>query len=85
MTADLAVASTRMGKSRGAGEMELLEIRGSSILVAELQGALFFGSAERLAQEIDKATASKTQHLILDLRRVNYVDSTGARILGTMI
>jgi sulfate permease, SulP family len=74
--------AVRSRKSRGAREMELLETKGSSILVAELQGALFFGSAERLAQEIDKATASKTQYLILDLRRVNYVDSTGARILA---
>src|SRR6266566_4459676 len=74
--------AVRSRKSRGAGEMELLEAKGSSILVAELQGALFFGSAERLAQEIDKATAGKTQYLILDLRRVNYVDSTGARILA---
>src|SRR6266567_983134 len=72
----------RSRKSRGAGEMELLETKGSSILVAELQGALFFGSAERLAQEIDKATAGETRYLILDLRRVNYVDSTGARILA---
>ncbi len=74
--------AVRSRKSRGAGEMELLEAKGSSILVAELQGALFFGSAERLAREIDKATASKTRYLILDLRRVNYVDSTGARILA---
>jgi sulfate permease, SulP family len=74
--------AVRSRKSRGPGEMELLETKGSSILVAELQGALFFGSAERLAQEIDKATASKTRYLVLDLRRVNYVDSTGARILA---
>ncbi len=74
--------AVRSRKSRGAGAMELLETKGASILVAELQGALFFGSAERLAQEIDKATASKTRYLILDLRRVSDVDSTGARILA---
>ena len=48
----------------------------------ELQGALFFGSAERLAQIIARDTASGTSSVLLDLRRVTDVDSTGARILG---
>ncbi len=74
--------AVRSRKSRGTGDMELLESKGASILVVELQGVLFFGSAERLAQEIDKATACRTFYLILDLPRVNYVDTTGARILA---
>ena len=72
----------RSRKSRGAAEMAALEARGSAILVIELQGALFFGSAERLAQIIARDTASGTSSVLLDLRRVTDVDSTGARILG---
>jgi len=72
----------RSRKARGVEELQILEKQGSSILVIELQGALFFGSAERLAQEIDLETAQKTQWIVLDLRRVTEVDSTGVRILA---
>jgi hypothetical protein len=62
--------------------MAALEAKGSAILVIELRGALFFGSAERLAQIIARDTAAGTSSVLLDLRRVTDVDSTGARILG---
>jgi MFS superfamily sulfate permease-like transporter/CRP-like cAMP-binding protein len=68
-------------KARTAGEMAVLEGKGSSILVMELEGALFFGSAERLANDIDAAMRKNIQSLVLDMRRVNDVDSTGAQIL----
>ena len=48
----------------------------------ELQGALFFGTAERLAQFVDGETAQGTKALLLELRRVTEIDFTGARILG---
>jgi CRP-like cAMP-binding protein/anti-anti-sigma regulatory factor len=47
----------------------------------ELQGALFFGTGERLIDTIEDTTRQETRSLILDLRRVSEVDSTGARIL----
>lgn len=72
----------RSRKSRGPAEMAALEAQGAAILVIELQGALFFGSAERLAQVIARDTAAGTSSVLLDLRRVTDVDSTGARILG---
>ncbi|MEA2992338.1 MAG: sulfate permease, SulP family [Alphaproteobacteria bacterium] len=68
-------------KSRPPKEMELLERMGGGILVMELEGALFFGSAERLANDIDTAMQRGAQWLVLDLRRVNEIDSTGAHIL----
>jgi SulP family sulfate permease len=71
----------RSRKSRGASAMAALETQGAAILVIELQGALFFGSAERLAQMVARETASSTSVVLLDLRRVTDVDSTGARIL----
>src|SRR5262249_42450523 len=57
-------------KSRDSGEAKALEQHGGSILVMELQGALFFGTGERLIDEIEAATQSETRALILDLRRI---------------
>jgi MFS superfamily sulfate permease-like transporter len=68
-------------KSRDSRESKALERHGGSILVMELQGALFFGTGERLIDEIEAATQSETHSLILDLRRVSEIDSTGARII----
>src|SRR5581483_8450372 len=62
-------------------EMEVIESKGGAILVMELEGALFFGSAERLARDIDAALQPADRYLVLDLRRVNEIDSTGAYIL----
>jgi SulP family sulfate permease len=67
---------------RDPADLELLHVRGASVLVIELQGALFFGSAERLAQIVDRETAGGTVALLLELRRITELDSTGARILG---
>ncbi len=74
--------TVRSRKARSAEEMKILEAKGSSILILELQGALFFDSAERLAQMIEAEAAGATQSLILDLRRVTEIDSTGVRILA---
>jgi anti-anti-sigma factor len=61
--------------------MEVLSVHGERILVLELQGPLFFGTAEDLARQIDASAARDVTHVILDLKRINEVDSTGARIL----
>jgi CRP-like cAMP-binding protein/anti-anti-sigma regulatory factor len=68
-------------RSRDAREVQALERYGDCILVMELQGALFFGTGERLLDGISEATRQETRSLILDLRRVSEVDSTGARII----
>jgi anti-anti-sigma regulatory factor len=68
-------------RSRDAAEIKALERHGGAILVMELEGALFFGTGERLLDEISAATERDTRALILDLRRVNEIDSTGARTL----
>ncbi|HEY2212089.1 MAG TPA: SulP family inorganic anion transporter [Bradyrhizobium sp.] len=74
--------AVRSRRYRDPAEMELLHVQGASVLVIELQGALFFGSAERLAQIVDRETVRGTAALLLDLRRVTEIDSTGGRILG---
>ena len=47
------------------------------ITVFELDGALFFGSSERLLDEADALPAG-CRCLVLDLRRVNAIDESGA-------
>ncbi len=59
----------------------LLKERGKGIIVYELRGPLFFGSADNLAMEIESAINNYT-YCILDMKRVNEIDSTGAKILG---
>jgi len=71
----------RSRKGRTPQEAALLEKRGKDILVFELQGVLFFGSAEMLSEEIEQASAAGLHSMILDLRRVTDIDATGARIL----
>jgi sulfate permease, SulP family len=68
-------------KVRPAIEAEFLEQRGKTILVVELQGALFFGSAERLSNDIAAEAQNETSHVVVDMRRVTEIDSTGQQIL----
>jgi sulfate permease, SulP family len=67
--------------ARTPEEAALLEKRGGDILVLELQGVLFFGSAEMLSDDTERASAAGIRTIILDLRRVTEIDATGARIL----
>jgi SulP family sulfate permease len=74
--------TVRSRRYRDPAELEVLHAQGASVLVIELQGALFFGSADRLAQIVDSKTAEATSTVLLELRRITEIDSTGARILG---
>jgi sulfate permease, SulP family len=74
--------TVRSRRYRDPAELEVLHAQGASVLVIELQGALFFGSADRLAQIVDSETAEATSVVLLELRRITEIDSTGARILG---
>ena len=74
----------RSRKSRTRTELERLERSASAIMTFELQGALFFGSGERLAAEVAAQPARETRYVILDLRRITEIDSTGAQIVQDM-
>ena len=71
----------RSRKARTSEEAALLEKRGGDIRVLELQGVLFFGSAEMLNDDIERASAAGIRTIILDLRRVTEIDATGSQIL----
>ena len=62
-----------------AVESQLHEQR-HRIKILELEGALFFGTAERVADEAE-LLAGPIRYLILDLRRVGTIDESGAMVL----
>lgn len=66
---------------RSAAHEALLAPRRGAIVVLELEGALFFGSAARLADEADALPAS-TRALVLDLGRVSTLDASGAVVVA---
>jgi SulP family sulfate permease len=70
----------RSNAMRCADHDRLLEGERRKIAVFELQGSIFFGSAENLAKEIETAMHDAT-YCIIDMKRVNEIDSTGANII----
>ena len=47
----------------------------------ELQGALFFGTGEKMLSVVETELRRETSCVILDLRRLTEIDSTGAKVL----
>jgi len=73
--------TVRSRRARAPRRMELLAERGRQIVVFELEGPIFFGTAEGLANRAEAAAEAGARYVIFDLKRVNELDSTGARIL----
>ena len=65
---------------RPENEMRILEKRGQSAIIFELQGSLFFGTAQQLYRTLEPELRN-TEYLILDLQRVQSIDVTAANIL----
>ena len=68
-------------RARDPSDEALLASRGREILALELEGPLFFASAELLHNRLDSAVSRGVRYVILDMSRVSELDSTGARIL----
>ncbi len=64
-------------KSRPQKERAMLEGKGLQTLIIELQGQLFFGTADQLLSEIEPVLAD-CKYAILDMHRVQSVDYTAA-------
>ncbi|MGE0876171.1 MAG: SLC26A/SulP transporter family protein [Burkholderiales bacterium] len=71
----------RSRRSRGAQQMELLDRLGSRIAVIELEGVIFFGTADDLLARIEQCLQEGATHVVIDLGRVHDVDTTGAQML----
>ena len=68
-------------KNREPRLMAVLAEHGGRIAVLELEGPIFFGTAENLALRLEDLLLGNTSYVLLDLKRVNEIDSTGARII----
>jgi MFS superfamily sulfate permease-like transporter/CRP-like cAMP-binding protein len=71
----------RSRRSRGPEQMAILERLERRIAVIELEGVIFFGTADDLLQQINECLREGATHIIVDLGRVNDVDTTGAQML----
>ena len=67
-------------KVRPAADVELLRAHGRRIALLELDGALFFGTAESADEEIERLVQVSDQ-IVIDFERVSEVDASGARVL----
>ncbi len=63
-----------------APDEQRLQALRARITVLELEGALFFGSADRLVEVAD-ALDSACHTLVLDFRRISLIDASGAVVL----
>lgn len=72
--------SHRSLRQRSISRMRELEREGWRIVLLELKGALFFGTADQLSREAERV-AAKADYLILDFRHITDIDVTGLRIL----
>lgn len=68
-------------KTRAPKLMQVLGEHGAKILVLELEGPIFFGTAENLVLYLETVWSDNVSYVILDLKRVNEIDSTGAKVL----
>ncbi len=71
----------RSRRSRDSGQIDALTRHGAQIAVIELEGPVFFGTSDALNTRLEALAASDAHYVILDLRRVNEMDSSGARVI----
>jgi MFS superfamily sulfate permease-like transporter/CRP-like cAMP-binding protein len=75
--ARFTAASQPSRRSYPPRQEQVLRKAREHIVILELEGALFFGSADRLASEVDTLDAG-CGFLILDFKRVSTIDESGA-------
>ncbi len=68
-------------KNREPKLTDILSAHGACILVLELEGPVFFGTAEALGAYLESAVGDDVSYVVFDLKRVNEIDTTGAKIM----
>jgi len=76
-------ANTRSSRMRSRAEETLLTSRCGSVAIYELQGDLFFGSADRLFRTIVE-DRDETRYVVLDCKRLGTVDPSAALIVRSL-
>ncbi len=67
-------ARYRSNRQRDRSAMRILTAHGKDIQLVELEGGLFFGSVETIREHVEKLLRHKVRHVILDFKRVAYMD-----------
>lgn len=75
-------ATVRSARRRDEHLTEVLAKHGDRIAVIELEGSVFFGSADSLALRAEELAEGGVDFLLMDLRRVRGIDATGYKVLG---
>jgi SulP family sulfate permease len=70
-------------KVRSKEGMQILEKKGESIKIYELNGSLFFGTCDKLQNELEKDLDAFC--IILDFKRVHTIDLTGSQLLKQIV
>lgn len=70
-------------KIRSPEERAILRPLARQIRIFELEGAIFFGTADRLQMDVENLP-DDVRYVVLDFRRVTEVDASGARALETI-
>lgn len=72
---------------RNAAQTALLQREGASMMIVELQGVLFFGSATRLSTQIESlwGVEHRPRLLLLDFRHVRGIDVSAAQALARLL
>ncbi|MDR2186662.1 MAG: cyclic nucleotide-binding domain-containing protein [Azonexus sp.] len=65
---------------RPEAETRILDEKGDQAVILELQGSLFFGTTQQLLRELEPEIKTR-RFIILDFRRVQSIDITGAHML----
>lgn len=71
----------RSRRSRSGEQMEILARLANRIVVIELEGVIFFGTADDMLTRVDQCLQEGSTHVIVDFARVTDVDTTGAQVL----
>ena len=85
-TSGVPIRGSYDGTSRAAlrvrpeAQRAFLQEHGRELLVVELEGAVFFGTADRCGRELEQLAGGR-KHLIVDMSRVSEIDTTGAFVL----
>ena len=77
------IAQHQSLRRRTEAERELLEQHADKVIIYELKGHLFFGTADRLFEEL-LPELDRPNKLILDMARISQVDLTAVRMLQQM-
>ena len=78
------VRRQRSSRLRSHDEVDLLIERGTTARVFELQGELFFGTAERVLRHVIAAAGDELEIVVLDCKRVTRADDAALRMLDEM-